>query len=139
MQRRRHNRSRSRPAAEATFLPIELSPASMAQQPNLFPPNPQDAQQAGDERPAASVRGRTSISWVTRIEVMLRILVRLYLGLLVMALPWLTFWTQNNLFTYDPLLLALAGSGFVRGVVSGLGLLNVVLAVLEAKNAQELR
>ena len=76
---------------------------------------------------------------MARVEAIVRILVRLYLGLLLLALPWLPFWTQNNLFTYDPLLLTLASSGFVRGIFSGLGLLNIALAVLEAKNARELR
>ena len=75
---------------------------------------------------------------MARVEAIIRIVVRLYLGLLVLVLPWLAFWTQNNLFTYDPVLLSLASSGFVRGVVSGLGLLNIGLAVLDAKTAREL-
>ena len=75
---------------------------------------------------------------MARVEALIRILVRLYLGLLVFALPWLAFWSQNNLFTYDPLLQRLAVSGFVRGMVSGLGLLNIILAVLEAKHSREL-
>ncbi len=65
----------------------------------------------------------------------MRILVQLYLGLLVLVLPWLAFWTQSNLWSYSPILLVLGGSGFFRGLVSGLGLLNLVLAVLTAKNA----
>ncbi len=69
-----------------------------------------------------------------RIELVVRIIVQLYLGLLVFALPWLVFWTQSNLWTYSPVLLALGTSGFVRGVVSGLGLLNILQAVLTAKN-----
>ena len=81
---------------------------------------------------------RTPIHWMARVEAIIRILVRLYLGLLVMALPWLSFWSQNNLFTYSPGLLALGASGFFRGVFSGLGLLNVILAVIEAKHAPEL-
>jgi formate-dependent nitrite reductase membrane component NrfD len=108
----------------------------MAQQPNLFPPNSPDARQAGTS-PESDVSARP-IRWVRRIEAIIRILVRLYLGLLVLVLPWLPFWTQNNLFTYDPILLTLASSGFVRGVISGLGLLGIILAVLEAKNAPEL-
>ncbi len=75
---------------------------------------------------------------MARLEALIRVLVRLYLGLLVMALPWLQFWAQNNLFTYNSVLFLLAHNGFVRGMVSGLGLLNVILAVLEAKNAREL-
>ncbi len=97
----------------------------MAEQPNLFPPNPPD-------------RSSIPIHWMARVEAIIRILVRLYLGLLVLALPWLPFWSQNNLFTYSPGLLALGASGFFRGVFSGLGLLNVILAIVEAKNAREL-
>ena len=105
----------------------------MAQQPNLFPPNPDDS------APIASHRGAPErMHWMTRIEAIVRILVQLYLGLLVLVLPWLAFWTQNNLWTYSPALLALGGSGFFRGTVSGLGLLNIVAAVLDARSAREL-
>ena len=106
----------------------------MAEQPNLFPPNPPDP--IRPRREAAPPGGR--IHWMARVEAIIRILVRLYLGMLVMALPWLPYWAQNNLFTYSPGLLALAGSGFFRGVFSGLGLLNIILAIVEAKNAREL-
>ncbi len=71
------------------------------------------------------------------MEVLIRVVVRLYLGLLVLVLPWLPFWTQNNLFTYSQFLSAISESGFVRGVVSGIGLLNIIIAVLDAKYAKE--
>lgn len=70
---------------------------------------------------------------MTRVEFGVRLVVRLYLGGLIFMLPWLGFWTQNNLFTYSPTLMALAGNGFVRGLVSGLGLLNIVLVLLELR------
>ena len=132
----------------------------MAQQTDLFPPNPRSDREGENDAgslPAsryAHTRGSAEqrvfarphgtplpqrISWMARLEVIVRILVRLYLGLLVTALPWLTFWTQNNLFTYDVTVLTLASSGFVRGMVSGLGLLNIFLAIMEAKDARELR
>ena len=90
----------------------------MAQQP-LFPPNPKD-----DPR--------------QRAEALVRVIVRLYLGLLVAALPGLGIWAENNLWTYSPVLVTLAGNGFVRGLVSGLGLLNLWLAVIDARTAREL-
>ena len=105
----------------------------MAQQPNLFPPNPGDTPSAAPQ-PGSSGR----IHWMARIEAIVRILVQLYLGLLVMVLPWLAFWTQNNLWTYSPILLALGSSGFFRGLISGLGFLNVAAAVLDARSAREL-
>ncbi len=74
---------------------------------------------------------------MARVEVLIRVVVRLYLGLLVLVLPWLPFWTQNNLFTYSRFLLTISESGFVRGVVSGIGLLNIIIAVVDAKYAKE--
>lgn len=136
----------------------------MAQQPNLFPPNPPSQPRQGEAQPRSgeapgspcSSQGQASsgraylgssgnsevstrpIPMLSRVEVIVRIIVRLYLGLLILALPWLPLWTQNNLFTYSPVLLTLSGSGFFRGMVSGLGLLNIILAAIEAKNAPEL-
>ena len=114
----------------------------MARESNLFPPNPPEPPERfsalGGARVRQTAAERHQIHWMVRVEAIIRILVRLYLGLLVLVLPWLPFWAQNNLFTYDAVLFTLANNGFVRGVVSGLGLLNVILAVLEAKNAREL-
>ncbi len=100
----------------------------MAQQPDLFTPNPKQAPQ-----PA----GRP-VRFLARTEALVRVVVRLYLGLLVTALPWLSVWAQNNLWTYNPALLSLAESGFVRGLISGLGLLNIWLAVEDARTARDL-
>ncbi len=69
--------------------------------------------------------------WLQRAELLVRVIVRIYLGLLVMALPWMRFWTENGLFSYIPGSTLLAGSGFVRGIVSGLGVLNVLIAFQE--------
>jgi hypothetical protein len=67
-------------------------------------------------------------AWLQRTELLVRVIVRLYLGLLIIVLPWMRFWTENGLFTYTRGIALVAGSGFVRGMVSGLGLLNVILA-----------
>ena len=62
---------------------------------------------------------------------MVRVIVRLYVGLLIVALPWMRFWTDNGLFSYVPGTTLIANSGFLRGVVSGLGVLNVAIAFQE--------
>ncbi len=110
----------------------------MAQQPNLFPPNPNDNPGARATGSGPTGVGPQRVHWMARIEAIIRILVTLYLGLLVLVLPWLAFWSQNNLWTYSPMLQVLGGSGFFRGAVSGLGLLNIVAAVLDARSAREL-
>ncbi len=108
----------------------------MAQQSNLFPPNPSGDPRQDEARRTALRRG--PVSMLVRIEALVRVIVRLYLGLLVTALPWLAVWAQNNLWTYSPILSVLAGNGFVRGVISGMGLLNLWMAIEDARSAREL-
>jgi hypothetical protein len=51
------------------------------------------------------------------------------LGLLVMLLPWTQFWENNSLLAHYPWLIPIMLSGYVRGIVSGIGVLDMVIAV----------
>src|SRR5450631_1712263 len=77
--------------------------------------------------------------WLESAELFLRVLLRMYIGLAICYAPWsgriLTFlpwsrvlWDENPLFVQFPLLAVYASNGAVRGVVSGLGLLNLLIA-----------
>jgi hypothetical protein len=67
--------------------------------------------------------------WLERIELLLRVMLRLYIGLMVCFAPWApSFWDQNPIFLRYPWLSVLAANGAVRGMVSGLGLLNLWIA-----------
>ena len=71
--------------------------------------------------------------WLERIELFLRVMLRLYIGLAICYAPWSqTFWDQNPLFLHFPPLADFAASGAVRGMVSGLGLLNLWVAFHDA-------
>jgi hypothetical protein len=71
--------------------------------------------------------------WLERAELFLRVLLRMYIGLAVCYVPWSrTFWDQNPLFLQFPTLSIYAANGAVRGLVSGLGLLNLWIAFNEA-------
>ena len=71
--------------------------------------------------------------WLERAELFLRVLLRMYIGLAVCYAPWSrTFWDQNPLFVQFPTLSMYAASGAVRGLVSGLGLLNLWIAFNDA-------
>jgi hypothetical protein len=50
------------------------------------------------------------------------------LGLLVILLPWSPIWESNSLLTRYPLLIPYLLNGYVRGAISGLGVLDVVMA-----------
>lgn len=71
--------------------------------------------------------------WLVRGELFLRVLLRMYIGLAVCYVPWSrVFWDQNPLFLHYPALGVFAAHGAVRGVVSGLGLLNLWVAFHDA-------
>jgi hypothetical protein len=77
--------------------------------------------------------------WLVSAELFLRVLLKIYVGMLFVYAPWsgqvLTFlpgsrylWEQNQLFVWFPALGVYAANGAVRGLVSGLGVLNLWLA-----------
>jgi hypothetical protein len=57
----------------------------------------------------------------------------MYIGLGVCIAPWYApVWDNNPFFTSSPWLTAFVTHGAVRGIVSGLGILNLWIAVREA-------
>ena len=71
--------------------------------------------------------------WLERGELFLRVLLRMYIGLAVCYAPWShMFWDQNPLFLRFPTLAIYAAHGAVRGIISGLGLLNLWIAFRDA-------
>jgi hypothetical protein len=71
--------------------------------------------------------------WLERAELFLRVMLRMYIGLAICYAPWShMFWDQNPLFLRFPTLAVYAANGAVRGLVSGLGLLNLWIAFHDA-------
>lgn len=50
------------------------------------------------------------------------------LGLLLVLLPWSHLWENNSLLAHYPGLIPIMLSGYVRGIVSGIGVLDMVIA-----------
>ena len=111
----------------------------MSHQPNLFSSNTPHGSSAPTAKPAPPllVKQHHTPVWLRRVDLFLRVIVRLYLGLLVVALPWTHLWDENHLFSLVPQIAWLAASGVVRGIVSGLGLLNIWIAVSDAIEYRE--
>ena len=67
------------------------------------------------------------------MELFLRVMLRMYIGLAICYAPWShTFWDQNPIFLQFPAVGVIAVNGAVRGLVSGLGLLNLWIAFQDA-------
>lgn len=62
----------------------------------------------------------------------LSVLSSMLVGIILIVVPWTALWDTNYLLQPYPSLRALLLSGYVRGTVSGLGLVNIVLALDEA-------
>jgi hypothetical protein len=55
----------------------------------------------------------------------------LEIGFVLMVVPWSAYWDRNYFAEASPLLHALITNNFVRGAVSGIGVVNVVAGVTE--------
>ena len=75
--------------------------------------------------------------WMHRISVFLFVLVSAVAGVLLIILPWTTYWTGNELLLAYPGVLKVVDHPFFRGVCSGLGLLDVWIGFWEALHYHE--
>jgi hypothetical protein len=66
------------------------------------------------------------------MAVLLFVFVCAAVGILLVILPWLPQWTDNRLLLGNPVWRSVVASGFVRGLCSGLGVLNLWIGFLEA-------
>lgn len=65
------------------------------------------------------------------MAVLLSVLSSLLVGIVLAIAPWTALWDANYLLSLHPALRALVLSAFTRGAVTGLGVVNVVLAVAD--------
>jgi hypothetical protein len=87
----------------------------------------------GSSGPADNPSPQRIPRWLERSELFLRVILRMYIGVAVCYAPWSRlFWDQNPLFVQYPTLSIYAANGAVRGIISGLGLLNLWIAFHDA-------
>ena len=100
--------------------------------PNLPLPQP-NAQPAPPQTSPEPETGTVAPIWLQRLSLFVLVLFCVYLGVLVMILPWWTKVWEHNLFIQShPALAAVLRNGAVRGLISGLGLLDIWIGVSEA-------
>ena len=110
----------------------------MSHQPNLFPSSSANGSAVSDQNPGAPDRGRVPV-WLRRLELFFFVVLRIYVGVVLLVLPWTPPWTGNHWLHYFPIVSAILMNGAARGIVSGLGLLNLWIAVHEAIHYRESR
>jgi hypothetical protein len=89
---------------------------------------------------AGPATGGVAPIWLQRISLFVLVLFCVYLGVLVMILPWWArVWDQNLYIVSHPALAAVLHNGAVRGLISGLGLLDIWIGVSEAVHYRDHR
>jgi hypothetical protein len=117
----------------------------MAVQPHLFPDSPTAL--SGSTPGAADAAASAPIGpsqpqpnpvvpapiWLQRLSLFILVLFCVYLGVIVTLLPWWTsVWDHNLFLTSHTRLWAVLRTGTARGIVSGLGLLDIWIGISEA-------
>ncbi|MCU1320414.1 MAG: hypothetical protein JWM43_63 [Acidobacteriaceae bacterium] len=78
--------------------------------------------------------------WLQRVSLFVLVLFCVYLGVLVMVLPWWTrIWDHNLLMNAHPRLAAILHNGAVRGIISGIGLIDIWIGISEAVHYRDYR
>ena len=75
--------------------------------------------------------------WRGRMMLVVFVLFSLEIGIALTVAPWTPFWTNNSLIVGFPRLQQTLNYDFVRGIVSGLGLTDIWLAIMEAVRYRE--
>lgn len=89
---------------------------------------------------AAPVAASPVEVWVHRSWIVIYVVFCIWIGIVVAALPWFNggrAWTDNAFAMAYPGLRAILQMNFVRGLVTGVGLMNIWLGVWEAVHYQE--
>jgi hypothetical protein len=92
---------------------------------------------AVDPRPVPRPRTSTAQLWLHRILVLLFVFLCAVVGVLLVILPWHPEWSDNPLLLRYPGLRSLLSNNFVRGICSGLGLLDIWIGFWEAVHYRE--
>lgn len=82
-------------------------------------------------------RAARGARWLQRFAISLFVLLCAVLGVWLVLLPWSLQWTDNPLLWTHPDLRAFLGYGFVRGICSGLGVLDLWIGIREAARFTE--
>lgn len=75
--------------------------------------------------------------WLRRLSLVIYVAFCIEVGMLLIVLPWTQVWTENSLLLTRPELKTFLQQGFVRGVVTGLGILDLWLGISEAVHYRE--
>lgn len=75
--------------------------------------------------------------WARRLMLIIFVVFCMEVGIMLVVLPWKQLWINNPLVLQFPMLRAFLGNYFVRGLFSGLGLVDLYIGIWEAVHYSE--
>lgn len=111
----------------------------MPYQPGLFPSEPSQPDTPAEPQLTPESSNSPTPLWLQRASMIVLVVFCLYVGLLLFLLPWTRYWNENHYLLTWPFLSPLMTSGFLRGFVSGLGLVDVWIGISEVRHYREHR
>jgi hypothetical protein len=113
-------------AQQMTFAPM-----TQTIQPTPVPPQPPLRDR--DVPPPAPV-------WLQRLSLLVLVLFCFYIGALLAILPWSPrYWDRNGWLLAHPAVEEVLNHGWVRGLVSGIGLIDIWIGISELVHYHDLR
>jgi hypothetical protein len=82
--------------------------------------------------PSAAAKPKGFDLWIQRLKLGIDVVFFIELGMILVVIPWTPIWTQNHLLSGYPAIKAIVDHGFMRGAVSGLGLINIWIGISDA-------
>lgn len=107
---------------------------------NAFSDLPDEAHQSTQSTPVLVMpppKPTRAQIWMQRIWLMVFVLFCLEIGIVLMVGPWTRAWSENSLTINFPALHDFLMNGFVRGAVSGVGLLDFWIGISRAISYRE--
>jgi len=80
--------------------------------------------------------GKHSFRWYHKLVGLLFVILCFEIGIFLVAFPWSSYWTANYFSALSPEWSQIWGSPYVRGGVSGIGIVNLYVSLLEVFRLQ---
>lgn len=104
--------------------------------PDALPPNGPVLLPQAPTPESAHEESRLTL-WLHRLSLVIFVVFCVEIGMLLAVLPWTRVWTDNSLLIGYPVLKHFLQQNFVRGAVTGIGILDVWLGIWEAVRYRE--
>jgi hypothetical protein len=75
--------------------------------------------------------------WMRRIVLVVFVMFCLQMGMMLLFLPWTPPWSSNSWLAEHWQIRSVLTNYFVRGIVSGLGIIDIFIGISEAVNYRE--